>query len=392
MRVLFYDDAPEFGGHETMTLAAVRHLAQQPDMALGCMFFRGNLRLSQQITDLAARCPRLEPMPQDYASRQFQFLRTLLSFRAIRRMAQVMKAFRPDVVVVAQGAIAFGSAGLMAAKKAGLPTISYIPMTHPETLFSASRLKAALREPVNRLYYRLPDEYITISPRMEDYLRRHGMRQRVTVVKVAVDLAACHAVDRAEARAKWGLAADDWVIALVGRVQFWQKRQDLAIQGLALARQKLPKLKLLVVGDGPDLDTLKALVAAEGVADSVIFTGWTAGLSAVYSAIDALVIPSRYEGVPLVMIEAMYFRRPVVAAAVDGMMDTLPPHWLFPSGDAPAFAARLVEVAGAHEDALLDAHRQRVVDSHALPVFERDFMTALVSAAHRIGRPPGSVA
>jgi glycosyltransferase involved in cell wall biosynthesis len=331
LRVLFYDDAPDFGGHELQTLAAVRHIASLPNMEVGFIFFRGNARLSRHIADLAAQCPRLKPLPQDYASLRFQAFRTLVSVRAIRRIAAAMTGYAPNVVLVAQGAIAFCSAGLMAAKRAGLPTISYIPMTHPECMFSASRFKAALREPVNRMYYRLPDEYITISPRMEDYLRRKGLRQPVTVVQAAIDLAACHVADKDTARAKLGLGAGDWVVALIGRVQFWQKRQDLAVRGLALARLQIPNLKLLLVGDGPDLAALKALVRVEGVEDAVVFAGWTDGLSLVYSAIDALVIPSRYEGVPLVMLEAMYFRRPVIASAVDGMADILPQHWLFPS-------------------------------------------------------------
>jgi glycosyltransferase involved in cell wall biosynthesis len=384
LRVLFYDDAPDFGGHELQTLAAVRYIASQPDIEVGFVFFRGNARLSSQIADLAASCPRLQALPQDYASGRFQFLRTLVSGRAIRRIADTISGFAPDVVVVAQGAIAFCSAGLMAARRARVPSISYIPMTHPERLFSASRVKAALREVVNRLHYRRPDEYITISARMEDYLRRKGLKQAVTVVQVAIDLQTCQTADRSTARAQLGLAADDWVVGLVGRVQFWQKRQDLAVMAIAAARRKVPNLKLLVVGDGPDLAALKALVRAEGVQDAVVFAGWTDGLSPVYAAIDALVIPSRYEGVPLVMLEAMYFGRPVIASAVDGMADTLPRHWLFPSGDVAALAARLVEASGASEHALLDEHRRRIVTSHSMPVLERAFLAAVLATVERL--------
>lgn len=386
LRVLFYDDAPDFGGHELMTLAAVRHIASQPGMEVGFMFFRGNARLSRQIADLVASCPRLQPLPQDYASRRFQVFRTLISGRAIRRIAVSMASYAPDVVVVAQGAIAFCSAGLLAAKRARLPAISYIPMTHPERLFSASRFRAALREPVNRLYYRLPDEFITVSPRMETYLRQRGLRQPVTIVQAAIDVADCHLQDKQAARKTLGLGAEDWVFALIGRVQFWQKRQDLAVKALVLARRQNSRLKLLVVGDGPDLAALKELVRAEGVEDAVVFAGWTDGLSPVYSAIDALVLPSRYEGVPLVMLEAMHLRRPVIASAVDGMLDILPLHWLFPSGDASAFAARLLVAARSSEAALLDAHSEMVAQTYSLPAFERAFMAAILSAVNRLGR------
>ncbi len=383
LKILFYDDANEFGGHEVQTLAGVRYVVAQPNVEAAFMFFHGNVRLARQIAEIAAQHPAFKPLPQDYASGQFQFLRTLISGRAIRRVAASMAAYAPDVVVVAQGAIAFGSAGLIAAKRVGLYTISTIPMTHPERFFSASRFKAALREPVNRIYYRLPDEYFTVSQRMEDYLRHKGLHQPVTVVAAAIDLAGYRAVDKNTARATLGLGADDWVVAMVGRVQFWQKRHDLAIKGLALARRSVANLKLLVVGDGPDLAALKALVRTEGVEDAVVFSGWADDLSAVYSAIDALMLSSRYEGVPLVMLGAMYFRKPVIASAVDGMADTLPPHWLFPSGDAAALAARLVEVARNDEPALLEAHHQQVLSTFSMPAFERAFMAAIVSAVER---------
>lgn len=386
LRILFYSDAADFGGHELMTLAGVRHIVAQQGMEAGFMFYRGNPRLALQLTELAARHPSLKVLPHDYRSQRLQILRTRISGRAIRGLAATIAAQAPDVVVTAQGGITVGSAGLLAAKRAGVPSICYIPMTHPESVFSASRVKAALREWLSRHYFRLPDEYITVSPRMEDYLKRRGLQQPVTLVQAAIDLPAYHAVDRATARADLGLSASDRVMGLIARVQFWQKRQDLAVRGLALARRQAPNLKLLVVGDGPDLATLKALARTEGVSDAVVFKTWTDDLSSIYAAIDALAIPSRFEGVPLVMLEAMYFRRPVIAAAVDGMADMLPPHWLFPSGDTGAFAARLLGVAQADEAALLEAHRDRVLQSHSLPAFEAAFMAAIQTAVGRIGR------
>ena len=388
LRLLFYDDAPDFGGHELQTLAAVRYIASQPDTQVGFIYFSGNARLGKEIDNLAAQFPGFKPMPQDYASLRFQVFRTLFSGRAIRRIAATMADYAPDVVVVAQGAIAFCSVGLMAAKRARVRTVSYIPMTHPERMFSASRVRAVLREPVNHFYYRLPDEYITISPRMEEYLRHKGLRQPVTVVPAGIDLANCRPMDKGAARAKLGLAAQDWVVALIGRVQFWQKRQDLAIKALALVRLQIPSLKLLIVGDGPDLAALKEQARDEGVYGQVVFAGWADGLSPIYSAIDALVIPSNYEGVPLVMLEALYFRRPVIASAVDGMADILPPHWLFPSGDATALAARLVEAAHRSEDLLLESQHDMIVESFSLPVFERAFLAAVLAASQRLRRGP----
>ena len=147
LKILFYDDAVDFGGHELMTMAAVRYAVAQPNVEAAFMFCRGNARLSRQIAELAAQCPAFTPLPQGYASGRYQAFRTLVSGRAIRGIAASMAAYAPDVVVVAQGAIAFGSAGLIAAKRAGLHTVSYIPMTHPDGFFQrhASRRRCANR-------------------------------------------------------------------------------------------------------------------------------------------------------------------------------------------------------------------------------------------------------
>ena len=114
-----------------------------------------------------------------------------------------------------------------------------------------------------------------------------------------------------------------------------------------------------------------------------MFAPWADDLSAVYAAIDVLLIPSRFEGVPLVMLEAMHLRCPVIASAVDGMADTLPEHWLFPSGDAYALAARMVQVATSSEPELLDAHQALVQKEFSMPAFQQAFMAAIVAAADR---------
>ena len=68
LKILFYDDAVDFGGHELMTMAAVRHAVAQPNVEAAFMFCRGNARLWRQIAELAAQCPAFKALPQDYAS------------------------------------------------------------------------------------------------------------------------------------------------------------------------------------------------------------------------------------------------------------------------------------------------------------------------------------
>ena len=383
LKILFYDDAPDYGGHELMTMAAVQYIIKQPNVKVGFMFFRGNVKLMKLTSELAAQYSCFKPIPQDNASIRRQAFRTLLSWQAIRKIATMIADYAPDVMIVAQGGIAVSSVGLLAGKRLNIPVLSYIPMTHPESIFTSSRIKAALRELVSRIYYRLPDEFITISHRMEKYLRDRGLQQPVTVVDNGIDFTAYHAMDREAARELLGLSAQDWVVGLIGRVEFWQKRFDLAVNALAIAKPSAGNIKLLVVGDGPDLAELNDIARAKGVENCVVFVPWTDNMSMVYAAIDALAIPSRYEGVPLVMLEAMYFRLPVIASAVDGMLDILPPQWLFPSGDEHALAERLIELAKGNDFALLSAHRELVLQKYSRPAFEAAFMCSIFAAIKR---------
>jgi glycosyltransferase involved in cell wall biosynthesis len=84
--------------------------------------------------------------------------------------------------------------------------------------------------------------------------------------------------------------------------------------------------------------------------------GWIKNLDSIYQAIDLLLIPSRLEGVPQVMLEALARRIPVVASDRDGMKSWLPPEWRFPFGDAAAMQRAIDRAlaggAGDHWEAI----------------------------------------
>lgn len=90
-----------------------------------------------------------------------------------------------------------------------------------------------------------------------------------------------------------------------------QKRMDLAVR--AFARLDRADARLVVLGEGPDRAALEALAAELGVADRVAFPGFTADVTGYYAAADLFVLPSRYEGLPAVVLEAMAVGVPVVA-------------------------------------------------------------------------------
>jgi glycosyltransferase involved in cell wall biosynthesis len=93
-----------------------------------------------------------------------------------------------------------------------------------------------------------------------------------------------------------------------------QKGFDTLIAAHARALQQgAPPHRLLIAGEGPDLEHLKALAAEQGVTDSVTFAGFLHDPHAVLARADLFVLPSRWEGFPLALSEAVLLGTPAIA-------------------------------------------------------------------------------
>lgn len=109
----------------------------------------------------------------------------------------------------------------------------------------------------------------------------------------------------------------EWHFASVGRLYPAAKGQDLLLEGLAGPIWKKRSWRLSFYGDGDTRHSLEWLARKLGIADRVTFAGFTA-VPDIWSANHLLVMPSRFEGLPLAMVEAMLCARPVVATDVAG--------------------------------------------------------------------------
>jgi len=90
-----------------------------------------------------------------------------------------------------------------------------------------------------------------------------------------------------------------------------------------------------------------------------------------------LLIPSRFEGVPLVMLEAMSCGLPVVASNVDGMAEVLPEAWLFASGNSRAMIDALLRVKNSDYAALAESNKDLVLREFSITRFCMKFSEAV---------------
>lgn len=117
---------------------------------------------------------------------------------------------------------------------------------------------------------------------------------------------------------------DDGVtqIACVGRVDPQAKGQDLLLQVMAMPKWRARALRLNIYGGGPSFRSVQALAEMLEL-NNVNFAGHVSDVAEIWSANHALVLPSRYEGLPLVIVEAMLCGRPVVTTNVAGNAEFL---------------------------------------------------------------------
>jgi glycogen(starch) synthase len=104
-----------------------------------------------------------------------------------------------------------------------------------------------------------------------------------------------------------------------------QKGFDLALTAMASIKNSFPEARLIVAGDGPERPRLEQLVADLGLSHVVDFLGWVSP-HRVFDLINTatmLIMPSRWEGLPSVALQAGVMARPVVGARISGLADVI---------------------------------------------------------------------
>ena len=142
-----------------------------------------------------------------------------------------------------------------------------------------------------------------------------------------------------------------------------QKGFDLAIEALARLREHHPSVRLAIAGDGPERNRLATRACALGVDDGVDFLGIVDrdGVATLLRECTVVVMPSRFEGLPLVALEAAWAGRPIVAADAPGLSGAVVPEetaLLVPGEDAAALANAISGLLG-------DPRRARVLGRKA---------------------------
>ena len=265
----------------------------------------------------------------------------------------------------------------------------------------AGRVRNALMRAIERIASPWTDYLVVINGDDVALAARDRLALSDRIVQhpgIGVDTAhyrAASACDRIATRLALGFGEAQPLIAVVAEFNR-NKRQADVIEALAFLSTHATRLPtVLFLGDGPRRAAIEALAVARGVDAHVRFLGHRRDVAAIVATANALLLPSKREGLPRCLLEAMAMRVPVIASDARGSRDLVAQGRgiVYRTGDIAALAAALTDVLQRPAEARNRANfAAEWIDaeaalSHLLALHDQLYDAALRGIAPPIGRP-----
>jgi len=180
-----------------------------------------------------------------------------------------------------------------------------------------------------------------------------------------------------ELKKNLGVSPDCKLIGTVGRLSC-EKGYDYLLNAAKVLITQFPNIEFLIAGDGPQRKELEEIVAKLQINHKVIFTGHVDKISSIYPLIDIYVISSTSEGLPISLLEAMAFKKPIIATRVGSIPKVLN-HGkegilIEPANDS--------ELANAIKDLFCNEAKARELGKNAYTRVATDFSSAAMAAKY----------
>lgn len=323
---IFIFPANIVGGHELMAIEIIKNI----QLEVNSITIYVTPLVLEKITSYFEKkiTKKIEIYALPFNTIRFEFFHNVFNFSYKRRINNFISELCKNQFsrfILVQGDIETGSSYLNILNKKKISVISYIPYAH--TSKTVGKRFPLFRELYARNVFSKNYHYITISNTFKKDIINRNKKSKVYVINNCVrDLFEIKEI----IRHNFSKDNQKFNIYIIGRVDYKHKGHDILLGALSLLdRDILSKICLSIIGEGKDIEDLKYRVEKNLSDIDLVLHGWLEEpWQEAYKA-DLLVIPSRFEGVPLVMLEALELNIDVVATARDGMLDYLPKSHLF---------------------------------------------------------------
>jgi glycosyltransferase involved in cell wall biosynthesis len=311
----------------------------------------------------------------------------LYDTQSVARIVRLIRRVRPHILhthTAKAGAI--GRFAALGAGDARPPIVVHTFHGHVLRGYFDPARTAVFRE-IERQLARTTTRLIAVSPEVRDDLVEIGVAppEKFSVIRLGIALDSritSSDESRAELRALFGVPPDRFVIGWIGRMTAIKRLPDV-LTAFRDLRARGVDATLCLVGDGPDRADVERRAHELGIARHVLSVGYQRDVAPYYAFLDALLLPSANEGTPVVAIESLAARKPVVATRVGGVPDVVvdgTDGFLVPVGDVTAMADALERLA---RDPGLRARMGEAGNARVVPRYRVERLVDDIDALYR---------
>lgn len=194
----------------------------------------------------------------------------------------------------------------------------------------------------------IADALIAVSEKMRQNSIADGVNaKKIHVILSGIEPLDTKTVNRADARKDLGIGENDLFLLTVGRLTY-QKAHEVFVEAMAEVVQEFPNAQAAICGDGPLRPQLESQIKELGLTQKVMLLGLQNDVARLLAAADIFVLPSRWEGLPRALLEAMAAGLPVIATRVDGTQELIDDEvtgLLAPAEDSHGLAESILRLA-----------------------------------------------
>ncbi len=245
-------------------------------------------------------------------------------FKAFLGIVRLVIKYKPDIVHTHTTKV--GILGRLAAVFCGVPVILHTFHGHIFSGYFSEKVSSAIAC-LERLLARFTDKIVTLSPDLKKEIAERLSpisKDKIAVIPLGLELEKFRRFERKKGniRKSLGISPDAFLIGIVARlVPVKNHLRLIEVFGKVLERK--PDAHLIIVGDGEMRQEIEGKIESLNLEQNVSMLGIRKDIEEVYSDLDLLVLLSKNEGTPVVLIEALAAGCPVAATSVGGVIDLL---------------------------------------------------------------------
>lgn len=306
IKVLHIIGGGEFGGAEQYMLTLAKHINKsEVELHVACLFEEPLAPLVKKLGVPAHVFP----------------MRNKLDLKTIGEVASLIKM--EGFHIVHTHGVRANLIGRVAAKKAGVKHV--VTTVHSILKFDYTKWTDRFFNSIcDKVTEAITEKFITVSEMLAQELIKAGIPQaKIVTVYNGLELEKYNAnISGLPVRQAFGVSGDEKLLGIVARLHPVKGHLYL-FEAMARLTKNSPKIKLLVVGTGPERPHFEEMVAQLNIKSKVIFAGFQKNIPEIIAALDLLVLPSLSEGLGLAVMEGMAMGKAVLATKVGGIPEII---------------------------------------------------------------------